>query len=161
MIAGEDHDVIGIIPLNKIDILINRIRRTLVPVLHLAAALVRGQNMDAAVDAVEVPRLSVAYVIVQYQGLVLREHADRFNTGIDAVGEREIYDPVFSPVRDCRFRDTLCQDAEPAALPSGEQHGDYFLFWQHKNSSLDQQVYSIFPPLFFYGISQREPLSSF
>ena len=55
--------------------------------------------MYAAVQAVQIPWLSVADVLVEQQRLVLRQDTDCVDAGIDAVGEREINDAVLAAER--------------------------------------------------------------
>ena len=132
MITRKDHHIVRVIPFNKGNILINRVCRTLVPI-GLAPALIRRQHMNTGVHAVKIPGLAAAYVIIQYQWLVLSQHSDCFNSRIDTVGEREIDDTVFSAIRHRRLCQIFGQHPQAAALPAGQQHGDNFLFWQHRN----------------------------
>ena len=45
--------------------------------------------MDTAMQAVKIPRLSVADVFIQDQRLILGQDANGVNTRIDTVGQRE------------------------------------------------------------------------
>ena len=52
--------------------------------------------MQAAVRAVKIPRLAVAQIGVQLQRLILGEHADGVDAGIDAVGQGKVDDAVLA-----------------------------------------------------------------
>ena len=130
VVAGEDEDILRIIPVNKIDILIDGVGRALIP-LGALNLLVRGQDVDTAVVPVQIPRLTVADIIVELQRLILRQDADRVDTGIDTVGERKINNSVFSAVGDRRLGDLLRQDAKATALPPCKQHCDTLHFSRH------------------------------
>ena len=93
--------------------------------------------MHAAVGAVESPGLTVAYVFIQHQRLILRQHAYCVDSGIYAVGEREVDYPVLSSVGDCRLRHLLGQCIQSASLTTGKEHC-YALFFN---------VIHIFPPV--------------
>ena len=60
MVAGQDHDIFGIIHVQEADVLIDGVGRTLVPAALFALAQVGGEDMDAAVGPVQVPGLAVA-----------------------------------------------------------------------------------------------------
>ena len=127
VVAGEHHHVVGIIALNKGDILIDGIGGALVPV-GLLLLLVRGQHVHARVVAVQVPGLPVADVIVQLQGLVLGEHTHGFDAGVYAVGKGKIDDAVFPTERHRGLGEIPRQHAQAAALATGKQHGHNLLF---------------------------------
>src|SRR5699024_2806612 len=93
LVAGQDDDVFGVIAVNERDILVDRVGRAFVPV-GAGGLLVGRQHVYAAVQAVQVPGLAVADVLIQDQRLILGQDAHRINVGIDAVGEREVDDTV-------------------------------------------------------------------
>ena len=65
--------------------------------------------MNTAVQAVKVPRLAVADVLVQNEGLILGQDAHRVNVRIDTVGQREVDDTILSAKRNCRLGELLGQ----------------------------------------------------
>ena len=130
MVAGQDHYIIGIIALNKVDVLINRVSCALVPV-GLAAALIRRQDAHTGVHTVEIPRLAAAYVLVEQQGLVLGKDAHALNAGIHTVRERKVDNTVFATIWNSGFCQVFREHAQPAALAACKEHGDDFLFWHH------------------------------
>ena len=85
VVTGEHHYIFRVVLLNKIDVLVNGVRRALIP-LGAADGLIRGENMYAAVLAVQVPGLTVAQIVVQFQRLILGQYANGVNTAVDAVG---------------------------------------------------------------------------
>ena len=131
VVAGQDHDVLGVVFVDEVDVLVDSICGAFVPVRALDL-LIRGQDVDSAVRAVEVPGLAVADVVIQLKGLVLGQDADRIDAGVYAVRQREVDDPVLSAEGDRRFGDLVGQDAESAALAACQQHGDAFVFTCHK-----------------------------
>ena len=131
VVAREDQNVIGIIHFHEMHILIDRVCRALVPG-RARLALVRREDVHAAERPVEIPRLSVADVLVEDERLVLREDADRIDPRIDAVGEREIDDAVLGAEGDRGFCDVAGERKKPAALAAREKHGDTFFFSLHR-----------------------------
>src|SRR5699024_10649703 len=89
LVAGEDDDILRIISFNKVNVLIDRVGRTLIPVRsgHL---LIRGKDMHTAVETVQIPRLSVSDVLIQYQWLILCQNTNRINSWIHAVRQRKV-----------------------------------------------------------------------
>ncbi len=131
VVAGQDQHVIGIVPLDKGNVLINGVGRALVPV-GAPAALVGGQHMHAAVHGIQVPGLAGSDVFIEHHGLVLGEDPHRLNPGIDAVGKRKVDDPVFAAVGHRRLCQILGQNAQTAALPARQQHCHTFLLAKHR-----------------------------
>ena len=85
VVAGEHHYIFRVVLLNKIDVLVNGVGRALIP-LGATDGLIRGENMYAAVLAVQIPGLTVAQIVVQFQRLILGQYANGVNTAVDAVG---------------------------------------------------------------------------
>ena len=84
MVAGKDSNIFGIIAVDEVDVLIDRVGCALVP-LSTFDLLIGRKNMHAAADAVKIPRRAVADVIVQLKRLILSKNADCFNSRVDAV----------------------------------------------------------------------------
>ena len=97
MVAREHEHIFGVISLDEVDILIDGVRRALIP-LGALYLLIGGEDVDSAVCAVEIPRLAVADVVVQLKRLILCEHADGVDAGVDAVGKRKVDYAVFAAV---------------------------------------------------------------
>ena len=133
VVAGEDHNIVGIIEIHKADILVNGVRSSLEPLALLSAALVGGQNISAAVPAVQIPRAAGADIAVELEGLVLGQHAHSVDAGVGAVGEGKVDDPVFAAKGDAGFCHVTGQGIETGTLPAGQKHGDAFSFHMKKS----------------------------
>ena len=144
VVAGENKNIFGRVAVDEVDVLIYGVCGVLVP-LGALYLLIGGENMHAAVLSVEIPRLTVADIVVELKRLILREHADGVYAGVDAVRQRKVDDPVLAAVRHGGLGDPPRQRVQAAALPSGKQHGDTFCFSGHVYSSL----LSAFLPCFF------------
>ena len=78
LVAGKDDNILRIVALNKGNVLIDCIGRSLVPV-RAGGLLIGRQYMDSAVETIQIPWLSVAYVLVQNQWLILGKDPYRIN----------------------------------------------------------------------------------
>ena len=84
LIAGKDDHILRVVAFDERYVLINCIGRALVPV-GTSRLLVRRQDMDAAVEAIQIPGLSVPDILIEYHGLILGENAYCVNTRVDTV----------------------------------------------------------------------------
>ena len=103
------------------------LRRTAsaVPRYHsatLAARDVRLEQLDPAPVAVEVPRPAEPDVVVERARVVLGQDDDVVDVRVDAVGQREVDDPVLATERHGRLGPLLGQDREALALAAREDH---------------------------------------
>ena len=130
VVAGQHQHILGIVALDKVDVLIDGVGGTLIPIGALIA-LIGGQDVNAGVHTVQIPRLTGADVVVQLQRLILSEHAHRLDAGIDTVGQGEVDDAVLTAVGYCRFGNLAGQRVQTAALAASQQHGDTFLLTKH------------------------------
>ena len=128
MVAGEDEHVIGVIHLDEVHVLIDRVRGSGKPRAALPRALVRREDVHAAVGRVEIPRLPAADIPVEQERLILREHADGVDTGVRAVGKGEINDSVLAAERHVGFCYLRRQRIQAGALAAGQQHGNTGFF---------------------------------
>ena len=128
MVAGQDDHVLGVVQVQEADVLIDGVGGAFIPGALVALPHVGGQDMDAAVGAVQVPGLAVAQVAVQLQGTVLGQDAHSVDAGVDAVGQGKINDAVLSAEGDGGLRHVAGQGVEAAALSAGQQHGHNFFF---------------------------------
>ena len=93
--------------------------------------------MYTAVQTVQIPGLSVAYVLIQDKGLVLCQDTYGIDTGIDAVTKGKIDDAVLAAEGDSRLGGLFGENLQTAALTTGQQHGDTAFFLEkHKYNSL-------------------------
>ena len=122
VVARKDEDIIGIIHLDKADILINGVCRSGKPGARLPRSLIRRKDEHAAVGGVEIPGLAAAYIAVELERTVLREHAHRVYTRICAVRQREVYYAVFPAEGHVGLSHVLGQCVKPRALTSRKEH---------------------------------------
>ena len=135
VVAGENEDIVRIKALNEGDVLVDGVGSTLVP-LRFFAPGVRRKHLSAAMGFVKAPGLAIADVFVQLQGLILRENAHGINPGVDAVGQREINDTVLTAEGYGRLGGVFRQNLQPAALATGQQHGNAAFFLKIHGSPL-------------------------
>ena len=137
VVAGENHHIVGVEAIHKIDVLVNGVGGTLVPAGFLVVTLVGGQNLGAGMGLVQIPGLTVADILIQLQGLILGQNANGVDAGVDTVAQRKINDTVFAAEGNGRLGGFLRQNLKPAALAAGKQHRNYALFLKiHGHSSL-------------------------
>ena len=84
VVAREDEHILGVVHVDKADVLEDGVGRALIP-RRTARALIRRQDVHAAVRAVEIPRLARADVAVELQRAVLRQNADGVDASVGAV----------------------------------------------------------------------------
>ena len=133
MVARKYQHIFGIIHLHEMHVLIDGVRRALVPA-GARFGLIRRKDMDAAVGSVEIPRLAVADVFVENQRLILRQHPHGVDPRIYTVGEREIDDAILCAECDGGLCNIVGESKQPAALSAGQKHGDAFLFSLHNKT---------------------------
>jgi hypothetical protein len=94
VVAGENDDVFGIIALNDVDVLIQRIGGARVP--GVAGALRCRQNIETLIPLgpEEVP--AALQMADQTVCLVLRGDADPPDAGVQRVRQREVDDPALA-----------------------------------------------------------------
>ena len=127
MVAGEDGHIVRVIQVYEADILIDGIGGALVPP-GPGIALIGGQDMYAAVHAVQLPGLAAADVAVQLQGAVLGQHTHGVDAGVGTVGQGKVDDAELPSKGDGGLGHIPGEDIETAALAPGQQHGDTFFF---------------------------------
>ena len=132
VVAGEDDYIVRIIQVQEADILIDGVGSPLVPGALVALAHVGGEDMYAAIGAVQVPGLARADVAVQLQRTVLGQNANCVDAGVDTVGQGKVDDAVLAAEGDRGLCYMAGQGVKPAALPSGQQHcHNFFLHLIH------------------------------
>ncbi len=122
MVAGEDDDHVGRVVLDDAEVAEDGIGGAAIPLGDPTAGDVRLEELDAAVRAIEVPRLADADVVVERAGVVLGQDEDVVDVGVDAVRQREVDDPVLATERHGRLGPHGRQDREALALTPGEDH---------------------------------------
>ncbi len=123
VVAGEDHDRVGRVVLDHVDVAEDGVGRAAVPLGDPAAGDVRLEHLDAAVVAVEVPRPAEADVVVERAGVVLGEDDDVVDVRVHAVREREVDDPVLAAERDGRLGPDRREDRQALTFATGQDDG--------------------------------------
>ena len=114
----------GIGLLHQIDVLINRIRRALVPGLILGAHLRRHRNDELILEqAAELPAL--AEMLEKRLAAELGQHINRINSRVDEITQHEVDDPVLASKRDGRFGPLVGKGSQPCSLAAGEDDAQY------------------------------------
>ena len=119
MITGENQGILRGGLLDGVHILVDRVGRSLIPVL--GNALLRRDDLDIFVELAREKAPALIDMAIEAHGLVLREDEDLANVGIDAVGEREVDDPIDSAERHGRLGAVARQGFEPAS-PTSREH---------------------------------------
>src|ERR1700677_853574 len=102
VVAGEDEDVFRLFGANGVDVLIDGVGGTGIPVL--ADALHGRKNFDEFAQFVGHDRSpSLANVAIERQRLVLRKDVNVAQIGVDAVGKGDIDDAVLTGKRNGRL----------------------------------------------------------
>ena len=84
VVARKNYNIVGVVALDVVDILVDRVRGARIPVSALDS-LIGAQTVNARVHSVEIPRLSVADILVEDQRLILCQNADCLNARVNAV----------------------------------------------------------------------------
>ena len=133
VVAREDQHIFRIDDVDEVEVLIDGVRRALIPVGAFFARIGR-QDEYAAALLVEIPGTARAEVVVQLQRTVLREDADLVDARIGAVAQRKVDDAILAAERHSGLRDFLRQGAQTASLSSRQDHCKILCF-SHKNPS--------------------------
>ena len=128
VVAGEDHHVLRVIHVHKADVLIDGVGGSLEPGALVALPHVGGQNVDAAVQPVQIPGLAGADVAVELQGLVLGEHTHGVDAGVGAVGQGEVNNAVLAAEGHGGLGHVAGQHVQTAALPPCQEHCNTLFF---------------------------------
>ena len=119
VVARKDQDVLGRLAANRIEVLVNRVRRCAVPVLSHAHHGRQDLNEFAEFARQDAP--AFADVPVERKGLVLRQDKDPAQAGVDAVREREVNDAVNPAEGHGGFGPVASQRVETLARTAGQQ----------------------------------------
>ncbi len=121
VVAGEQQHLLDVA--DDLEVEAHRVGGALLPRAGMSfGALVRLEQADAACGAVEIPRTAEADVLVERAGLVLRQHRDVEDAGVDAVGEREVDHAVFAREGHSGFRAQGGEHSERGPFAPGQDH---------------------------------------
>ena len=118
--AGQDDQVLRVLAEDRVEVLIDRVGRALIPLL--ADPLLRTQDFDELAELVGDHAPSHAQVAAERERLVLQRDEDAPHPGIDAVAEREIDDPVRAAEVDRGLRPLLGERVQTFAHAPGQHH---------------------------------------
>jgi hypothetical protein len=104
--------------MQDIEVLVDRIGRAAVPTL--VDALLGRHHVDVFAQARLEEAPAALDVADQALGLVLRQHADAAQAGVDAVAEREVDDARLSGERHGRLGAPVGELLQPGAAPAGQ-----------------------------------------
>ena len=134
LLLGEHQHQIGMVQLDQIEVLVDRIGRTLIPTL--VDPLLRRHDVGKLAQlAAEIPLPAHVDVPVETHRLVLGQHEDLAQPTIQAVGEGKVDDPISAAKRHRRLGPVSRERIQSRALAPGQDHRDYLVL--HVASSLD------------------------
>ncbi len=133
VVRAHHNDDVGGVPADSSTLMVDGIRVALVPAF-LLATLLRREQLEPTVRAIQVPRPPSRKVLVQRVWLVLFDYPHVGEAAVHAVAQGEVNEAVQSPVWDRRLCPHLRQGAHPAACPAGHYQCQY-LFPCHAFSS--------------------------
>ena len=84
VVARKNQDVVGVGQVDEVEILVNRVGCPAIPIRAFFAC-VRRKDEHAAARAVEIPRAAAAEVVVQFERLILSEHANFLDARVCAI----------------------------------------------------------------------------
>ena len=130
MVTRKDYYVFGIISLYELEVLVDSVCCSLIPIRSVLA-LIRRKYFHTSVSSVKIPRQTVSYIFVEHKRLVLCQYTNCINSRIDAVGQREVNYPVLSAKGHCRLGILLRKSIQTASLSACKQHCDAFFVPKH------------------------------
>ena len=125
MVAGENHHVPRPLFLDDVDVAIDRVRGAFVPLADVA--VMRRLDADELLQPAgqEVP--PEPDVLLERTGPVLRKEIDPPQTGMDAIGKREVDDAIEAAEGDRGLGAVERERLEALALPAGENERERVL----------------------------------
>ena len=95
MVARENQNVIGVVLIDKRNVLVDCVCCSFIPI-RLLISLVRGKYGEPSSRSVKIPRRAVSDILVKRERLILGENTYGINSRIDAVRKRKIDNFVLS-----------------------------------------------------------------
>ena len=116
VVAGQDHDVLGPLFFERVDVLIDGVGRALVPLL--VDPLLRRHDVDELAQlAAQIIPPAERDVAVEAHRLVLREHENPAQAAVEAVRQREVDDAIDAAKRHRRLGPVARQRPQPRPFP--------------------------------------------
>jgi hypothetical protein len=122
VIAGEDDDPARALPLERVEVLVDRIGGAFIPAF--THSLLRRKRFDELADLAVADVPCRPEVAIQALRLVLSGDEDLAKARVQAVRQREVDDPIGSPEEDGRFGSVPREGIKPLARTPGEEKGD-------------------------------------
>jgi hypothetical protein len=121
VITGEDQNVLGLVAVNKVEVLPDRVGCAPVPVKAHPLLGRNGFEKMAHFPAENIP--SLFQMIVERLGFVLRQNDDFVNLRVNAVAEGEIDQTVNTAKWDCRLGAILSERHQSLTPTPGHDKG--------------------------------------
>jgi hypothetical protein len=118
MISGKNNNIFGALFFNVMYVLIYRVGTAGIP-FTLPLFCKWRQYRYTAVHPVQIPRFSDPYMMVQLKRTVLCKNTDGIDSGVYAITQRKINNPVFPAIQNSGFSKKLRQNSKPASFSSG------------------------------------------
>src|SRR6185369_5434321 len=122
VIARAHEDDLRILAPDDVDVLVNRVRRALVPIP--VGALLRRKDFDELVEARIEEAPAALQVADEAMRLVLRADVDAADAGVQAIGEREVDDAELPAESHGWLGAPIGELLQSAAATSREDHRD-------------------------------------
>ena len=133
VVAGQNDDVARVLAADGINVLVNGVGGSEVPIggnAHL-----RRQDFDEFAEAEQL-RPALAGVPVERKRFVLRQNKNAAEIAVDAVGKRDVDDPVDAAEGHGRLGAVARERPQPFALPACQQNADRIAHQGHERISL-------------------------
>ena len=121
VVAGQDEHILRNCQVDEVQVLVDGICRTLIPVCSLLTGVGR-QDEDTALTLIQIPGAAGSQIVVQFQGAVLGQHAHLIDSRVSTVAQRKIDNTIFAAKRHGRLGDFLRQSPQAAALAACKNH---------------------------------------
>ena len=138
VVAGKNDDVAGVLAADRIDVLIDGVGGSQIPVggnAHL-----RRQDFDEFAEAQQL-RPALADVPVERKRFVLRQDEDAAQVAVDAIGKRDVNDAVDAAEGHGGLGAVARERPQPFALAAGQQNADRIAHQGHVRISLPVPEY--------------------
>jgi len=129
LIAREDENELGALATDGVDILIDGVRRALIPLLR--DAHLRGKHFDEFAEAHEMGP-ACTNVAIEAEGFVLRKDKNTAEGRIDAIGESNVNDAVKSAEGDGRLGTISGERPETFTLSTGKENSKCIAHIRHE-----------------------------
>ena len=133
VVAGQNDDVARVLATDGINVLVNSVGGSEVPIGR--DAHLRRQDFDEFAEAQQL-RPALPRVPVERKGFVLRQNENAAEIAVDAVGKRDVDNAVDAAEGHGRLGAVARERPQPFALPSCQQNADRIAHQGHERISL-------------------------